>query len=87
MSSPFPTCFRPSPTNEDSRHSPPPPLPPHSTNPNLTAYLFQIDIGIVSLTWSRSIFGRSIHVQLHHHPSDSPPSNPSPSSFPLHIGD
>jgi hypothetical protein len=91
MSSPFPSCFRPSPTNEDNRHSPPPPPPPpHSTNPNLATYLFQTDIGLVSLTWSRSILGRSLHVQLHHYPFDSPPPNPSSSSsssssFHLHI--
>ncbi|CAK8568571.1 unnamed protein product [Lathyrus sativus] len=85
-SSPFPSCFRPSPTTDDIRNSPPPPPPPppHSTNPNLATYLYQTDIGLVSLTWSRSILGRSLHVQLHHHPFDSPP-NPSSSSFHLHI--
>jgi len=86
-SSPFPSCFRPSPTTDDNPHSPPPPPPPpHSTNPNLTTYLYQTNIGLVSLTWSRSILGRSLHVQLHHHPFDSPPTNPSSSSsFHLHI--
>ncbi|KAK7311898.1 hypothetical protein RJT34_10358 [Clitoria ternatea] len=89
MSSPFPSCFRPSPTTDDDHHrqcSSPPPPPPHSTNPNLTTYLYNTDIGLVSLTWSRSMMGRSLHVHLHHHPFDSPPfpSLSSP-SFHLHI--
>ncbi|XP_027356297.1 uncharacterized protein LOC113865758 [Abrus precatorius] len=84
MSSPFPSCFRPSPTSD--AHPPPPPPPPHSTHPNLTTYLYHTDIGLVSLTWSRSLMGRSLHVHLHHHPFDSPPfpSLSSP-SFHLHI--
>uniref|UniRef100_K7KIG1 DUF868 domain-containing protein n=1 Tax=Glycine max TaxID=3847 RepID=K7KIG1_SOYBN len=87
-SSPFPSCFRPSPNAESH---PPPPPPPHSTISNLTIY--HTDTGPVSLTWSRSIVGRSLHIQLHQNPLDSPPypnpnPNPSPSttlSFHLHI--
>ncbi|TKY74778.1 kinesin heavy chain [Spatholobus suberectus] len=78
-SSPFPSCFRPSPTT-DAHPPPPPPLPPpppHSTISNLT--LYHTEAGPVSLTWSRSIVGRSLHIQLH--PFDSPPFL----SFHLHI--
>ncbi|KAK7283114.1 hypothetical protein RIF29_12409 [Crotalaria pallida] len=93
MSSPFPSCFRPSPTTDNNFLPPPTPPPPPSSssssssstnNPNLTTYLYHTDIGLVSLTWSRSILGRSLHVNLHHHPFDSPPF-PSLSSFHLHI--
>ncbi|OIV96465.1 hypothetical protein TanjilG_07857 [Lupinus angustifolius] len=85
MSSPFPSCFRPSQTTDDNHYfSPPPPPSPPSTNPNITTYLYHTDIGLVSLTWSRSILGRSLHVNLHNHPFDSP-SLPSLSSFHLHI--
>ncbi|KAI4337270.1 hypothetical protein L6164_015706 [Bauhinia variegata] len=88
-SSPFPACFRPSPTSDDHRrfHTPPP-LPPSpvtlSTNPDLTTYLYHTDIGLVSVTWSRSILGRSLHVHLHHHLFDSPPI-PSFASSSFHL--
>ncbi|XP_057739337.1 uncharacterized protein LOC130956316 [Arachis stenosperma] len=87
MSSPFPSCFRPSHTR---RNGPPLPAPPGSSNPNLTTYLYHTDTGLVTLTWSRSILGRSLHVQVHNHnPFDSPSStsssSPSSSSFQLHI--
>ena len=83
-SSPFPSCFRPSPTTESQ--PPPPPPPPHSTISNLTIY--HTDTGPVSLTWSRSIVGRSLHIQLHQNqnPLDSPPyPNPTTLSFHHHI--
>ncbi|KAJ7966240.1 Plant protein of unknown function (DUF868) [Quillaja saponaria] len=89
ISTPFPSCFRPSTTAGDDHHSPPPPVPPPPpplpTNPNLTTYLYETELGLFSLTWSRSILGRSLHVQLHqhHHPFDSP--SVSPASFHLHI--
>ncbi|MED6170335.1 hypothetical protein PIB30_029938 [Stylosanthes scabra] len=84
MSSPFPSCFRPSHTTP---HSPPPPPLPASSNPNLATYLYHTDAGLVSLTWSRSILGRSLLIHIHHHlPFDSPSSSSSPSSsFQLHI--
>ncbi|KAL9313247.1 hypothetical protein ACSQ67_018699 [Phaseolus vulgaris] len=74
-SSPFPSCFRPSPTT-DLPPPPPPPPPPHSTISNLTIY--HTDTGPVSLTWSRSVVGRSLHIQLHRQSFD-------PISFHLHI--
>ncbi|XLS78217.1 hypothetical protein HN51_062442 [Arachis hypogaea] len=71
MSSPFLSCFRPSHT---CRNCPPPPAPPGPSNPNLTTYLYHTDTGLVTLTWSRSILGRSLHVHVHNHnPFDSPP--------------
>ncbi|XLT00590.1 hypothetical protein HN51_049941 [Arachis hypogaea] len=71
MSSPFPSSFRPSHTR---RNCPPPPAPPGSSNPNLTTYLYHTDTGLVTLTWSRSILGRSLHAHVHNHnPFDSPP--------------
>ncbi|KAI9106422.1 hypothetical protein K1719_021950 [Acacia pycnantha] len=74
MSSVISSCFRPSHTSDD----PPPPPSLSPTNPNLTTYLYHTHLGFVSLTWSRSVLGRSLHLQLHLHPS-------SPSSFHLHI--
>ncbi|XP_020212894.1 uncharacterized protein LOC109797309 [Cajanus cajan] len=61
MSSPLPSCFRPSTT----------------TTSNLTVY--HTETGPVSITWSRSMVGRSLHVEVHHDDSfDS-------LSFHLHI--
>ncbi|KAK7320665.1 hypothetical protein VNO77_30353 [Canavalia gladiata] len=68
----FPSCFRPSKTTDDNHNHPPPSTAALSTN--LTAYIYHTDSGTVSLTWSRSILGRSLHVNLHNH-----------SSFHLHI--
>ncbi|KAF7817285.1 DUF868 family protein [Senna tora] len=81
------SCFRPSPSTNVTLHqsSPPPPPPPSlSTNPNLTTYLYHTDIGMLSLTWSRSILGRSLHLHIHHPSFDSPPSLSS-APFHLHI--
>ncbi|KAK7260929.1 hypothetical protein RIF29_27230 [Crotalaria pallida] len=67
ISSSFPSCFHQSKTTDD-HHPPPssPPPPPLSSNPNLTTYIYHTNAGFVSLTWSRSILGRSLHVHLHH---------------------
>ncbi|KAE9603690.1 hypothetical protein Lal_00002487 [Lupinus albus] len=81
MSYPFSSCFHPPPTTDDNHYLPP---PPPSTNPNLTTYLYYTDIGLVSLTWSRSVLGHSLHVNLHNHPFDSPPFS-TLSSLHLHI--
>ncbi|XP_028782674.1 uncharacterized protein LOC114738773 [Neltuma alba] len=85
MSSSFSCCFCPSHTSDD----PPPPPPSLSpTNPNVTTYLYHTHLGFVSLTWSRSVLGRSLHLQLHYHlphlHSPPPPSSAS-ASFHLHI--
>ncbi|XP_030955634.1 uncharacterized protein LOC115977756 [Quercus lobata] len=93
-SSPFPSCFRPSNNETHKSLPPPPPPPPTSGNPNLTTCLYHTALGLFSLTWSRSLLGRSLHLNLlprHHHIFDSPPvssSSSSPSSqytFHLHI--
>ncbi|KAK7410228.1 hypothetical protein VNO78_00851 [Psophocarpus tetragonolobus] len=74
-SSPFPSCFRPYPSREAD-----PPPPPHSTISNLTIY--QTETGAVTLTWSRTMMGRSLHIELHQqHTLDSQPLL----SFNLHI--
>jgi|UniRef100_A0A2N9FTJ3 hypothetical protein len=87
-SSPFPVCFRPSTSNQNHNSLPPPPI---SGNPNLTTCLYHTNLGLFSLTWSRSLLGRSLNLNLlhhHHHPFDSPlhpPPRSSQFSFQLHI--
>ncbi|XP_027333413.1 uncharacterized protein LOC113848207 [Abrus precatorius] len=71
ISSTFSSCFHPSKTTVHNHYAPP---SPPSTNPNLITYIYHTDSGTVSLTWSRSILGRSLHVHLRNH-----------SSFHLHI--
>ncbi|KAJ7958533.1 DUF868 family protein [Quillaja saponaria] len=86
------SCFRPS-INAGDHFPPPPPAeaavqPSLPTNPNLTTYLYETDLGLFSLTWSRSILGRSLHVHLHQHhqPSLDSPSTASTSfQFHLHV--
>lgn len=88
--SPFPSCFRP--TTNDHPH-PPPPSAGEATisgNPNLTTYLYDTNHGLVALTWSRSVLGRSLHLYLHPDGGDvkNSPSLPPPlstPSFQLHI--
>ncbi|KDP33539.1 hypothetical protein JCGZ_07110 [Jatropha curcas] len=96
-SSPFPSCFRPSsnttvPENNRTPPSPPPPPPTTSGNPNLTSCLYQTELGLFSLTWSRSFIGHSLHLQLHSGDtataspfSFSNPSSLSILSFHVHI--
>ncbi|XP_062164852.1 uncharacterized protein LOC133871415 [Alnus glutinosa] len=90
QSSPIPCCFQPTPTNDNPRHSPPQP-PPVSGNANLTTCLYHTQLGLFSLTWSRSLLTHSLNLNLlhdHHHPFESPPlssSSSSPYSFHLHI--
>ncbi|XP_054796760.1 uncharacterized protein LOC129302110 [Prosopis cineraria] len=77
MSSSFPSCFRPPHTSDET----PPPPPSLSTT-----YLYRTHLGLVSLTWSRSVLGRSLHLQLHYHiPQLHPSSSSSFASFHLHI--
>lgn len=103
-SSPFPSCFRP-PSADNLRAvaaaaaaplplPPPPPRPPGGNdNANLTTCLYRTHLGLFSLTWSKTLFGRSLHLSLHsHHGSsfldyNSSPLSPSSStfSFQLHI--
>lgn len=51
-SSPFPPCFRPT---TKSRVS---------AIPNLTTSIYHTELGLFGLTWSRNLFGRSLHI--HH---------------------
>ncbi|KAG4953892.1 hypothetical protein AAZX31_14G108700 [Glycine max] len=64
LSLPFSSCFRASQPNHD----------PTTLSTNLTTYIYHTEYGTVSLTWSRSMLGRSLHVNLHNH-----------SSFHLHV--
>ncbi|MED6208582.1 hypothetical protein PIB30_046647 [Stylosanthes scabra] len=70
----FLSCFQPSKTSDDY-----PPRPPLFLETQ-TSYTYQTDAGTVTVTWSQSIFGRSLQLQLHNHHS----LNPSP-TFNLHI--
>ncbi|CAN0888155.1 hypothetical protein LINGRAHAP2_LOCUS15775 [Linum grandiflorum] len=60
QSSPFPSCFRPS----SADHPPPPPPPPAGNNPNLTTCFYQTELGVFSLTWSRSFLSHSLHLHI-----------------------
>ncbi|XP_071708673.1 uncharacterized protein [Rutidosis leptorrhynchoides] len=65
MSSDHPVLHRRPTTNR--HHSPPspPPLPPPpSSKPNVTTTLYHTHIGIFALTWSRTLFGRSLYLHL-----------------------
>ncbi|KAL9230293.1 hypothetical protein vseg_005666 [Gypsophila vaccaria] len=72
-SSPFPTCFRPPSPSPSPSPNPQPPSP--AASPNLTTSLYQSNLGLFSVTWSRSLFSRSLHLLLH-------PSSPSPTPPP-----
>ncbi|KAG4931355.1 hypothetical protein AAZX31_17G203200 [Glycine max] len=56
LSSPFSSCFR---ASQRTNHDP----------TNLTTYIYHTEYGTVSLTWSRSLLGRSLHVNLHNRSS------------------
>ncbi|XP_048133463.1 uncharacterized protein LOC115726374 [Rhodamnia argentea] len=94
-SSPFPSCFRPSSAGAEAvappTLPPPPPLPPGNDNANLTTCLYHTHLGLFSLTWSKTLFGRSLHLSLHsHHGSgfldySSSPLSPSSSTFSFHL--
>nr|XP_043623038.1 uncharacterized protein LOC122594675 [Erigeron canadensis] len=62
-----PTLHR-RPTSNRNNHSPssppPPPPPPPSSKPNVTTTLYHTHIGIFALTWSKTLFGRSLHLHL-----------------------
>jgi hypothetical protein len=67
----------------DHHHSSASPPPP-SGNPNLTTSLHHTQFGLFALTWSRTLFGRSLH--LHHLSDDSLPPPPlSTPSFSLNL--
>ncbi|XP_007011756.2 PREDICTED: uncharacterized protein LOC18587729 [Theobroma cacao] len=86
-SSSFPSCFRPS-TAANNNHIPPPPPPPRppqtSGKTNLSTTLYQTNLGLFSLTWSRTFLGHSLHLHLHpssHYTFSSPLSLPNSLSF------
>ncbi|GMH10870.1 hypothetical protein Nepgr_012711 [Nepenthes gracilis] len=68
-SSPFSPCFRPTTTGRRSVPSPPTTSGSSSSNPNVITCLYHTHLGLFILTWSRNVFGRSLHVHLLlHHP-------------------
>ncbi|XAR69423.1 hypothetical protein NMG60_11000993 [Bertholletia excelsa] len=95
ISSPLPSCFRP------AQHHPtaPEPATATSTNPHLSTAVYQTELGLFSLAWSRTaVFGRSLDLQLFLHrplsttaddslfpPSLSPSLSSSVPSFHLHV--
>ncbi|KAM7274684.1 hypothetical protein ACFE04_016550 [Oxalis oulophora] len=70
------SCFRPTSavTTSDNHHYSPPPF--ITGNPNLTTCLYHTNLGIFSLTWSNTLFGHSLHLQLHRHNNNSASSSP-----------
>lgn len=60
MSSPYAACFRP------SDDPPSPPSPPMSGQSNLTTAHYQTPTAAFSLSWSRTLFSRSLHLQSDH---------------------
>ncbi|CAN1164899.1 hypothetical protein LINPERPRIM_LOCUS33450 [Linum perenne] len=62
QSSPFPSCFRPSSADADPDHPPPPPTT--TGKPNLTTCFYQTQVGVFSLTWSRTFLSHSLHLHL-----------------------
>ncbi|KAK3005116.1 hypothetical protein RJ639_016506 [Escallonia herrerae] len=77
-------------TPTPSKAAAPPPSPaPTPGNPNLITCLYNTDLGLIALTWSRSLFGR--HLRLHlllDNPTaddDEDTSFPSAPSFHLSI--
>ncbi|CAK9183857.1 unnamed protein product [Ilex paraguariensis] len=101
-SSPLPYFFRTTPKSNNTsssslatkHHSKE--APPHfSGNPNLTTCLYNTDLGLFALTWSRNLCSRSLHLHFlldhpsasasnNHHNNPSFPSLSTP-SFHLHI--
>ncbi|MBA0547874.1 hypothetical protein Golob_019008 [Gossypium lobatum] len=85
-SSSFPSCFRPSPTVDNTHKalpSPPPLLPPPpqtSGKTNLATSFYHTNLGLFSLTWSCTFLGHSL--LLHLYPcSHFSPSSPTSLSF------
>ncbi|PPS02995.1 hypothetical protein GOBAR_AA17640 [Gossypium barbadense] len=84
----FPSCFRPCANADNNFLAPPPPPPPpppqSSGKTNLATSLYHTNLGLFSLTWSRSFLGHSLHLHLHpasHYSPSSPLSLPASLSF------
>ncbi|PPD93991.1 hypothetical protein GOBAR_DD08984 [Gossypium barbadense] len=67
---PFPSCFRPS-AAADNRHMP---SPQSAAKTSLATSLYDTNIGLFSLTWSRTFLGHSLHLHHHHHHHHLPSS-------------
>ncbi|XVF48296.1 hypothetical protein PTKIN_Ptkin03bG0179000 [Pterospermum kingtungense] len=81
----FPSCFRPSAAADNDHITPPPPPPPPpqtSGKTNLRTSLYHTNLGLFSLTWSRTFLGHSLHLHLHPSSHYSPSS---PFSFPTSL--
>ncbi|KAI4376188.1 hypothetical protein MLD38_013978 [Melastoma candidum] len=83
--SPNSSRFRPSNADDPIPAAAPPPQPQVHDDANLTTSLYHTHLGIFSLTWSKSLFCRSLHLLLPGGPSfDCSPSS-STISFHLHM--
>ncbi|KAL1829344.1 hypothetical protein ACET3Z_007756 [Daucus carota] len=58
------------------------PPPENTTSPKLTTSLYQTEIGLFALTWSKNVLSRSLHV---HYTSHDVVSDQSFPSFTLHL--
>ncbi|KAE8701590.1 Integrase-type DNA-binding superfamily protein [Hibiscus syriacus] len=77
-SSPFPSCFRPTAASEDNTLKPSisPSSPPQTAvKTNVTTSFYDTNLGIFSLTWSRTFLGCSVIFNLHPSPHFSPSSS------------
>ncbi|KAK9072848.1 hypothetical protein SSX86_009283 [Deinandra increscens subsp. villosa] len=52
------------PTTPRAASPPPPPPPPPSPKPTVSTTLYHTPIGTFALTWSRTLFARSLHLHL-----------------------
>ncbi|KAL1315268.1 hypothetical protein HN51_042045 [Arachis hypogaea] len=78
----FLSCFHLSKTSDDC--PPHPPLRPQHFLTTQTSYTYQTAAGTVTVTWSQSIFGRSLQLHLHnHHPFNPPTFNLRINAFPF----
>ncbi|KAK8513536.1 hypothetical protein V6N13_002274 [Hibiscus sabdariffa] len=82
----LPSCFRPCATAKGSFPAPPPPPVPAqiSGKTNLATSLYHTNLGLFSLTWSRTFLGHSLHLHLHpssHYSPSSPLSLPASLSY------
>ncbi|KAL8245045.1 hypothetical protein R6Q59_011303 [Mikania micrantha] len=69
-----------------NRHqSPPSPPPPPSSKPTITTTLYHTHIGIFALTWSRTLFSRSLHLHLLPSSATGDDGDPISTSFHLQI--
>ncbi|XAR71025.1 hypothetical protein NMG60_11028105 [Bertholletia excelsa] len=87
-SSPIPSCFRPSSAASGDHHYQVA-AAPVSGHPNLTTCVYRTHLALFALTWSRTVFGRSLDLHIlfddgNNNPTLSPCVSSSP-TFHLHI--